>query len=360
MPTFREDLQSITPYRPGKPIEEVAREYGLERVVKLASNESPLPPFPEVQEAIARHAGQLNRYPDNQRYYLRQAVAGHHGIPEQHLLFGAGTTELLLTIALAVGGPGTSAVYAWPSFIMYPIVTKLAGAGSIEVALDERLRHDLEAMAAGVRPHTTIVYVCNPNNPTGTYVPADDLFEFIDRLPGRLLVVVDEAYFEYAQAADYGSALPLALERDNVLVTRTFSKVYGLAGLRVGYLVGHPDTLDQLRRAQIPFSVSSIAQVAAMESLKYPVRVAERIQRNAEGLKLLSDELAERGIPFVESQTNFVYLKAGGDSQRAHQACLGKGAIIRPMAEGWCRVSVGTEVENRAFLEALDEVRPEL
>lgn len=360
MPTFRENLRSITPYRPGKPIEEVAREHGLERIIKLASNESPLPPFPEVQEVIARHAAEANRYPDNERYYLGRAVARHHGIQEEHLLFGAGTTELLLVTALSVNGPGTSAVYAWPSFVMYPIVTKLAGAQGIEVPLDDRLRHDLKAMAAAVREDTTVVYLCNPNNPTGTYVPGEDLFDFIDRLPRSVLVVVDEAYHEFAQAADYGSALPLALERDNVLVTRTFSKVYGLAGLRVGYLVGHPGTLDHLRRAQIPFSVGSLAQVAATESLEHPDRVTERIERNTEGLKLFSDELASRRIPYADSHTNFVYLKPGDDAGKAHEAMLRRGVIIRPMEDGWCRVTVGTEAENRIFFETLDEVRPEL
>jgi histidinol-phosphate aminotransferase len=359
VPTFREELRSITPYRPGKPIEEVAREQGLERIIKLASNESPLPPFPEVQQAIARHAAEANRYPDNERFHLGRAVARHHGIPEEYLLFGGGTTELLLVTALSVSGPQTSAVYAWPSFVMYPIVTKLAGARGIEVPLHD-MRHDLEAMAAAVREDTTVVYVCNPNNPTGTYVAGEDLFEFIERLPGRVLVVVDEAYYEFVQTADYGSALPLALERDNVLVTRTFSKVYGLAGLRVGYLIGRPGTLDQLRRAQIPFSVSSLAQVAAIESLNHPDRVTERIERNAEGLKLFSDELAARRIPYAESQTNFVYLRPGDDARTAHQAMLRRGVIIRPMEDGWCRVTVGTEAENRTFFETLDEVRPEL
>jgi histidinol-phosphate aminotransferase len=360
VPTFREELRSITPYRPGKPMEEVAREQGLERIIKLASNESPLPPFPEVQQAIARHAADANRYPDNERFYLGRAVARHLGISEEYLLFGGGTTELLLVTALSVSGPQTSAVYAWPSFVMYPIVTKLAGARAIEVPLDDRMRHDLAAMAAAVREDTTVVYVCNPNNPTGTYVAGEDLFEFIDGLPARVLVVVDEAYHEFAQAADYGTALPLALERDNVLVTRTFSKVYGLAGLRVGYMVGRTGTLDQLRRAQIPFSVSSLAQVAAIESLNHPDRVTERIEHNAEGLKLFSDGLAARRIPYAESQTNFVYLRPGDDAGKAHQSMLRRGVIIRPMEDGWCRVTVGTEAENRIFFETLDEVRPEL
>jgi histidinol-phosphate aminotransferase len=360
VPTFREELRSITPYRPGKPMEEVAREQGLERIIKLASNESPLPPFPEVQQAIARHAADANRYPDNERFYLGRAVARHLGISEEYLLFGGGTTELLLVTALSVSGPQTSAVYAWPSFVMYPIVTKLAGARAIEVPLDDRMCHDLAAMAAVVREDTTVVYVCNPNNPTGTYVAGEDLFEFIDGLPARVLVVVDEAYHEFAQAADYGTALSLALERDNVLVTRTFSKVYGLAGLRVGYMVGRTGTLDQLRRAQIPFSVSSLAQVAAIESLNHPDRVTERIERNAEGLKLFSDGLAARRIPYAESQTNFVYLRPGDDAGTTHQSMLRRGVIIRPMEDGWCRVTVGTEAENRIFFETLDEVRPEL
>jgi histidinol-phosphate aminotransferase len=362
MPRFRRDVQEIARYQPGQPIEEVAREIGLDPgdIAKLASNESPLPPFPEVQEAIADAAADVHRYPDDECHYLRQAVATHLDVPPDHLWFGGGSTELIGCTAQAVGGPGMSAVYAWPSFVMYPLATKIAGAGGVAVPLDDRLCHDLEAMTEAVRSDTTIVYVCNPNNPTGTYVSGEALYEFVDALPNDVLVLVDEAYFEYVQAPDFDTAVPLALERDNVVVARTFSKVYGLAGLRVGYAVGRPETLGELHKAQIPFSVSVPAQVAAIESLRHQDRLAERVALNVEGVKLFSDELAARAIPFAESQTNFVFCRLSDDEQRAKDLFLERGIIIRPVAEGWQRVTVGTPEENRRFFEVLDEVADRL
>ncbi len=358
MPTFRQDLHSILPYRPGKPIEDVAREFGLERIAKLASNESPLPPFAEVQAAITAAIPRVHRYPDNNRYELREALADHLGVSGDYLWFGGGSNELMLMTAIAVGGPGTSAVHAWPSFGLYRIATQVAMAEGIEVPLDADHRHDLDRMLGEIRPDTTVVYVCNPNNPTGTHVAAEAVWEFVDAVPEGVLVVVDEAYFEYAQAADYGTALPLALERPNVVVARTFSKVYGLAGLRCGYMVGPPEVLAEFRRVQLPFTTNTLAQVAAVEALRHQDRVAERVQRNAEGLKLFAEELAARGIPFADSQTNFVYLHPGGnDAQAFKRELLTHGVIVRPFENGWVRVSVGTDEENHAFFKALDEVR---
>ncbi len=358
MPTFRQDLAAIVPYRPGKPIEEVAREFGLDRIAKLASNESPIPPFPEVQEAIAAAIPRVHRYPDNNRYELREALAAHLGVPGDHLWFGGGSNELMLMAAIAVGGPGTSAVYAWPSFGLYRIGTQVAMAEGIEVPLDAAHRHDLDGMLAAIRPDTTVAYVCNPNNPTGTHVAAEAVWEFVAAVPERVLVVVDEAYSEYAQAADYGTALPLALQRPNVVVAHTFSKVYGLAGLRCGYMVGPPEVLSEFRRVQLPFTTNTLAQVAAVEALRHQDRVAERVQRNAEGLKLFADELVARTIPHADSQTNFVYLHPGGDdAQSFKRALLPHGVIVRPFEGGWVRVSVGTDEETRKFFAALDAVR---
>jgi histidinol-phosphate aminotransferase len=214
-------------------------------------------------------------------------------------------------------------------------------------------------MAAAVRADTSIVYVCNPNNPTGTHVGGADLFGFIDGLPSDVLVVVDEAYVEYATAPDYASALPLAMERDNVVVARTFSKAYGLAGLRVGYLVGSPEVFDWTRKVQLPFTVSTVAQAAAREALRHSDRLAERIHLNAAGLKLFTEELTARGIRHADSQTNFVYLRCGGDAEAFQERMLRQGVIVRPQADGWSRVSIGTEAENRAFFRALDVLEDE-
>ncbi len=355
MPTYRPDLASIPVYTPGKPIDEVARELGLEEVVKLASNECPVPPFPEVQEAIAAATGSLHRYPENSSYHLVGELARRHDLPEQCFWVGAGSSQLLGCTALAVGGRGTSAVYADPSFVMYGIYAVLSGAESIKVPLDGGAAHDLDAMAAAIRPETTVVYVCNPNNPTGTHVSADALWRFIDTVPDRVLVVVDEAYAEYATAPDYASAIPVAVERDNVIVARTFSKAYGLAGLRVGYAVGRPETLAQLRRTQPPFSVTTLGQVAAAEALRHPDRLAERVHENARGRAWLAVELAARNVEVAPSQTNFVMLLGDRDTEGVARACLEKGVIIRTLGQS-ARISVGTPDENARFIEVWDEV----
>lgn len=355
MVRFRKDLSDIIPYRPGKPIEQAARDFGLAEIIKLASNESPYPPFLEVQEAIAAASAVVNRYPDNDAHELRHALAAHLGVAEDRLLFGGGSAALMLIAALAMGGAGTSAVYSWPSFGLYRIGTQASFSEGIEVPLDAGHRHDLDAMAAAIRPDTSIVYVCNPNNPTGTHVGAEAVFEFIEAVPSDVLVVVDEAYFEYVQAADYGTALPLALERDNVLVAHTFSKVYGLAGLRCGYMVGDPDTITELRRVQAPFTLDAIAQIAAVEALKHQDQVAERVQANAEGVKLFTDELTSRGIEFADSQCNFVYMHPGDDGAAFDDAMRAHGIVVRPWRDGWVRVTIGSEPENRSFFAALDE-----
>jgi histidinol-phosphate aminotransferase len=339
------------------PIEEVAREYGLDEIVKLASNECPEPPFPEVQAAVAAAAAGLHRYPDNEKYLLKVALGAHLGIDPAHLWVGGGSNELVLTTGIAVGGPGTSAVYAWPSFGLYRIATRVAMAEGIEVPLDSHHRHDLAAMAAAVRDDTTVVYVCNPNNPTGTWVADADLVAFIEAVPRDVMIVVDEAYIEYATAVDCSTVLPLALERGNVLVARTFSKIYGLAGARLGYMVGTPENFAELRRIQLPFSANSLAQAAAIEALRHQDRVAERARHNAAGLKVFADELGARDIPFAPSQTNFVYCRPGDDAEEFKEAMLRQGVIVRPQEDGWVRVTVGTEPENSRFFAALDAIR---
>jgi histidinol-phosphate aminotransferase len=357
MPTFRSDLSNIPRYTPGRPIEEVAEEFGLTEIAKLASNESPLPPFPEVQEAIAAATAGLNRYPDNEKPRLREALSQHLGVPTNQIWTGGASNELMLITALSVGGPGTSSVYSWPAFSLYRIASRAAFAKAFEVPLDEDHRHDLDAMREAVRGDTTVVYVCNPNNPTGTHVPGDALEAFIDSLPERVLVVVDEAYHEYVTAPDYRSMLPLAAERRNVIVTRTFSKIYSLAGLRVGYAVTAANNIPELRRIQLPFSVNTLGEVAATEALKYQARVEERRRSNAQAVSAVSKDLADRGLEVADSQTNFVYTGLGDRAEAVTQGLLERGVIVRPTAiKGWLRIGVGSERENEMLLGALGEV----
>jgi len=353
-PRFRPDLDHIQPYRPGRSIADVAAEFGVEQISKLASNENPEPPFPEVQQAIAAHVEGLNRYPDNAKPELTAALAEHLGVPADRIWCGGASNELTLITALTMGGADTSAVYAWPSFGLYRIGSLAIFASPIEVPLDAEHRHDLEAMRAAIRPDTTVVYVCNPNNPTSTYVGGDALEGFIDSVADDVLVVVDEAYHEYATASDYRSMVPMAAVRDNVIVTRTFSKIYSLAGLRVGYAVTAPGNIAELRRIQLPFSVSNLAETAAVVALRHQDRVAERREANRTAIDSLTAGLRDRGIEVADSQTNFVYARFG-DAESVNDGLLQRGVIVRPVFPAdWLRINTGTQPEMDRFFTALD------
>lgn len=362
MPHFRPDLEGLVTYVPGRPIEDVAREIGMEPddIVKLASNESPEGPFPGVSEAIARVLDGSNRYPDSDIQDLTVAMADDLGVRPEQVWFGAGSTGLLGAIALSMGGPETSAVYAWPSFVMYRIISRWAATEAIEVPLDPNHVHDLDAMRAAIRDDTKVVYVCNPNNPTGTIVSGDDLAGFVDSVPESALVVVDEAYHHFVSDPSYRSFLDAATERPNVLVLRTFSKVYGLAAHRIGYAVGDAGLLDNLRRTQAPFTVSSVAQAAAIASLGDEGEMRRRVEANAAGRHHLAGVFSERGLPHADSQTNFVYFRLGDDSAAVASSFVRQGVIVRPLSGGWIRVTIGTPPENERFVAALDGTIAEL
>jgi len=352
---FRSDLDRIATYTPGKPIDAVAREFGIDDIVKLASNEHPEPPLPGVQEVIAAAAATAHRYPDTDCTVVTRALSAHYDLPVDHFWVGAGSSELLGCIALSIGGPGTSAVFAEPSFAMYPIGTAVSGAESITVPLDRDARHDLEAMRRAVRDDTTVFYLCNPNNPTGTHVSGAAVETLIDDLPDDILIVVDEAYAEFATAADYASAIPLLEAHENVIVIRTFSKAYGLAGLRIGYAIGDPALLSTLRKPQRPFTVIEIAQQAAVASLGHTDELAARVKANAAQRDELEAAFTTRRIPHVSSQTNFVLFTPPGDVAAINEALLRRGVIVRLLG-AHIRVSVGTAPENARFIEALDDV----
>lgn len=354
---IRPEIESLKPYEGGPGIEEIARRYGIEDIVKLGSNENPLPPFPEVEQAITAAAAGINRYPDADIAHLAATVGKAVGAPPDHIWFGAGSSELLTTTARALGGPGTSFVYPWPSFAMYKINAVLANAESVMVPLDEDKAIDLRVAGKAIRADTTLVYLCNPNNPTGTYLTRAEVRWFVEQVPENTLVVVDEAYVEYVADEDRPTAIPLALERPNVTVTRTFSKIYGLAGLRVGYMIGLPGTLRQLRKAQIPFVVNSLAQTAATTALRFSERLDERFEMNRQGVDYLENAFRERGIEFVPTQANFVWVRLGPEAPAIIAALLERGTIIRSGTDEWTRVSVGTPDENRRFVADLDNVR---
>ncbi len=359
MPVFRPEIAALSPYEVGRPISEVARDLGLDpaSIIRLTANETPFGPFPGVAEAAAEALAGANRYPDNDSWDLSNALASELGVDRSNLWFGNGSVALLVDSVSAVGGPGTRVVYAWPSFVMYRFAAIWAGSDFTEVPLDESHRHDLDAMREAIDEQTRIVFVCNPNNPTGTIIPHEEIASFVGSVPDSVLVVIDEAYHDFVEDQRYATAIPTALTRKNVLVLRTFSKIYGLAGQRVGYGVGDGSLITELRKMQQPLTVNAVAQAAALASLGQPGELKRRARENAAGRHHLVGVMDERGLEHGESHTNFVYFKMPSDDSRVvSREFTARGVIIRPMSSGWMRVTVGTEMENRRFVEVLDEV----
>lgn len=355
MPAFRKDLHSIGAYVPGKPIDEVMRDYGVTDIVKLASNECPQEPFAPVQDAIAAAAGEAHRYPDSGAHDLTHALAAHHGVDPGNVWVGPGSSSILASIAFAMGGEQTTAVFSEQSFILYTIITAMAHTTAITVPLDAEMRMDASALTAAVRPDTTVLYVCNPNNPTGTYIAPDAVTRIIELVPDDVLVVVDEAYEEYVTDWRHESAMRHALERDNVIVTRTFSKIYGLAGLRVGYAIGNPETIADLRRLQLPFATTNLSLVAALEALQHQELVAARAKENAVARDQLTAGVRSLGVECLESQTNFILIRPPAHAAGLTEALLHRGVIVRQFGD-LIRVTVGTEHENARFLDTLGEL----
>jgi histidinol-phosphate aminotransferase len=352
-------------YEPGLTMAEVMARHGLERVVKLASNESPFPPLPEVEALVTAGLDGLNRYPDAFARRLRAAIADRHSVDLDQVAVGNGSCELILLAAQALLDPGTTVVHADPSFAMYPHLAAVAGADAVAVPLAPDGGHDLEAMAAAVDERTRLVVVCNPNNPTGVGRSADAVEVLLDGIPDDLAVLVDEAYNDFFDVPDSGRVLSMARARPNLLVTRTFSKAFGLCGLRVGYGIGSPDWVEALDRVRQPFNSNALAQVAALESLRHPGRIAERVELTIAERRRVEAELDRMGVAFTPSRANFVLIDAdagpGPDGPSTHEELLRRGVITRDGAAlgvpGRIRVTIGLPEENTAFLAALAEVR---
>jgi histidinol-phosphate aminotransferase len=357
---FRPSVNGLTPYQPGKPVEDVQRELGLERVVKLASNEGPFPPFPAALEAMDAAARELNRYPDGGAYRLHAALAGRHDVAFEEVAVGAGADGCLDMLSQAVLDPGDEIVCGWPSFPSYVIYALKQGAKPTTVPLANH-RYDLDALLDTVTRRTKIVYVCHPNNPTGTTNTEAELDAFFERVPEHVLVVVDQAYFEYIDDPDYPDAIERYLKQGRrVIVLRTFSKVYGLAGLRVGYAVGPRRCIAAMVKVRRPFDVTTTAQVAALASLDADEEIARRRAVNKEGLAQVEATLREQGFETVPSVGNFVYAETGADAAELFDRLLQEGVIVRPLAGFGAptaiRVSVGTPEENAFFADALGRV----
>lgn len=357
---FRPSVSGLTPYQPGKPIEDVQRELGLERVVKLASNEGPFGPLPAAVEAIERATAELNRYPDGGTYRLHEALADRHGVAFEQICAGAGADGCIDMLSQAILDPGDEVVCGWPSFPSYVIYARKQGAVTRTVPLVDH-RYDLEALLEAVTSRTKLVYVCLPNNPTGTMNTVDELDRYFDAVPPHVLTVVDQAYFEYIDRVDYPDAVERYLKAGRrVAVLRTFSKIYGLAGLRVGYAVAPASVCAALAKVRRPFDLTTTAQVAAVASLGDTDEVARRRALNGEGLARLEPVLTEHGLAPVPSVGNFLYADTGDDAAGLYELLLREGVIVRPLA-GFgsptaVRVSVGTPDEIGALAAALGRI----
>lgn len=357
---FRPALAGIVPYEPGKPAEEVQRELGLERVVKLASNEGPFGPFPAAGEALARGIADLNRYPDGGFFRLREALAAHHGVDPGEIAPAGGADGVVLYLSMACLDPGDEIVCGWPSFPSYVLDALKLGASASRVPLVES-RYDLDGLLAAVTERTKLVYVCNPNNPTGAMVPRADLDAYFARVPDHVLTVLDEAYFEYIDHPDYPDGVEEHFKAGRrVVVLRTFSKIYGLAGLRVGYGVAPVDVVTEIRKVQNAFDVTQPAQAAALASIGETGEIARRRAANTDGRLQLEAGMARLGLQTAPSVANFVFCDLGRDARPVFESLLERGVIVRPMhgfgAPTAIRVSVGTAEENEIFLDALGAV----
>jgi histidinol-phosphate aminotransferase len=358
---IRPALAGLIPYEPGKPVEEVQRELGLERVVKLASNEGPLGPFPEALAAMERAAGELNRYPDGGAYRLRAALAERHGVRFEEIAVGSGADGMIDGLSQAILDPGDALVCGWPSFASYVIYGLKLGAEAVRVPLRDH-RYDLDALLAAITPRTKLVYVCYPNNPTGTVNTRAELDDYFARVPEHVLTVLDQAYFEYIDDPDYADGVEEYFKPGrNVVVLRTFSKIYGLAGVRVGYGVASGDLVTELGKTRRAFDVTTPGQEAALASLGAPGELQRRRDLNRDGRAELERLLGAAGYDVLTgSLGNFVYVEVGEDAQAVFDALLRQGVIVRPLAgfgaPDAIRVTVGTPDEHAFLAEALARV----
>lgn len=353
-----EPILDIHPYQPGKPVEEVERELGIPGAVKLASNENPFPPSEKVLAAIRGALGGLNRYPDGSGYYLRQALAKKHDVSAEAIVLGNGSNELIELLARTFVRPGEEVVIPQPSFVVYPSIVQAVGGTRVVVALKDH-RIDLPRMRRAITTLTKMVFVANPNNPTGTIVTGEEVDKFLDKVPDHVIVVFDEAYYDFAEGPDFPDALGHLRHGKRVVVLRTFSKMAGLAGLRIGYAVADPDCAGLMNRIRQPFNVNTLAQVAALAALEDEAHVERGVGVVREGVRQLSAALDALGVKRVPSRANFIMVELP-DATRAYEQLLKLGVIVRPLAsfglDRALRITVGTPEENARLIEGLRAV----
>lgn len=354
-------VQKLSPYVPGKPVDELARELDIDpaRIIKLASNENPMGASPKALQAIKDALAELTRYPDGNGFELKQRLSQACGVQPEQVTLGNGSNDILEIVARAYLAPGLNAVFSEHAFAIYPIVTQAVGAIA-HVARAKEWGHDLPAMLAAIDSNTRVVFIANPNNPTGTWFGPGALADFLAQVPDNVLVVLDEAYIEYAEGADLPDGLDFLSDYPNLLVSRTFSKAYGLASLRVGYALSSPVVADVLNRVRQPFNVNSLALAAACAALDDVDHVAQSRQLNEAGIQQLEAGLGQMGLSWIPSKANFIAVDLGREAASVYQGLLREGVIVRPIGgygmPDHLRVSIGLPAENSRFLEALSKV----
>jgi len=361
-PTADDHIASIQPYVPGKQVDEVEREYGVEDPIKLASNENPLGPSPAAREVVENHTDAMHIYPDGDAHHLKHAVAKFHDLPVEEVLHGNGSDQLLRLAVQTLGRWGQDhGIVSEHSFGAYPIALQAHNLAHDAVPMEEGLEYDLEGLRGAVREDTRFLFVANPNNPTGTYIGADRLRRLLTDLPEHVVAIVDEAYHQYARAEDFETALRMRDAHELLIVTRTFSKCFGLAGLRAGYAIAQPEVIDAMNRVRAPFNCNRLAQKAAAAALEDRAFVEESVELNERGRRQLRaglEALRDRGVDWIPSQTNFLLVETPHRGPDVYEAMLYEGVIVRPMV-GYglpyhLRITIGTEEENARCLEALE------
>ncbi|WP_029934733.1 histidinol-phosphate transaminase [Thiomicrospira pelophila] len=352
-------IQSIQPYVPGKPVSELQRELGLKHISKLASNENPLGASQKALSAIEVALKDIARYPDGNTFYLREVLSDFLSAPTNQIALGNGSNELLELVGRVFCGQGDEIIYSQYGFAVYPITAQIVGATGVEVPA-KNYAHDLQAMARAVTPKTKLIYVANPNNPTGTLFGRAEWESFMKAVPDTVMVVLDEAYLEYVETSDYPNGLDYLAQYPNLIVSRTFSKAYGLASLRVGYMVASEEIISYINRLRAPFNVNHFAQVAAAAALQDQQFVLQSVELNRQGKQQICEALARLDISFIHSEGNFVCVEFGDKASEINTKLLHHGVIVRPVSNygltRFLRVSIGNRAENQHFIDALHQV----
>src|SRR5512141_783577 len=340
MITVSDNIKDISPYVPGKPIEELERELGISGSIKLASNENPLGPSPKAVAAVKKAAGGINRYPDGSGFYLSQALAKTYGVDLNQVILGNGSNELIELVVRTFVQPGDEIVSADPSFVVYKMIAQAACGANVIVPCKD-MKHDLDCMAERITPKTKIVFIANPNNPTGTMNTAAEMDRFMERVPDHVIVAVDEAYFEYVTHVDYPDSLDYLKVGKNVLALRTFSNIYGLAGLRIGYGVTKPEIAELMNKVRQPFNTNALAQAGAVAALADRKHVEKSVAINNEGKQYLYQTFQQLGVSYIPTEANFILFETALDARDVYAALLKQGVIIRPMGGKRLRVTIG-------------------